>query len=411
MKNILKHLVLASSLFIFTHSYAQDSTRFYKTIDTLCSPFFYGRGYENDGHLKTAKYLLSVFKDADTVFTQEFPLTINHFTGEMELINGKIKLQPCKDYIPIAQSKSGQGKYKTIILDSIFFTDTTKLNTFLSKDISSKAIVYQEKYEAKITSDPSIKNKIYSETGVIIKLIKGATLKTFSPSAWMPPSFFVQDNLICPHKKIQFKLQQNIETIKTQNIIATIKGKDSTLKELIICAHYDHVGGFRECYIPGANDNASGLSMLIELYNYYLVHQPNRTIKFIAFGGEEVGLVGSKYYNIYTRKENIHFVLNLDLLGAGSEGITVVNATIFKDQFNILETINSTNNYVNSIKQRGEAANSDHYYFSKKGIPAFFIYSNGKVGGYHNISDTPNKLEKGYFYGLFSLLLEFSEKI
>jgi aminopeptidase YwaD len=227
----------------------------------------------------------------------------------------------------------------------------------------------------------------------------------------MPPSFFVIDSLICDRKKIQFKIQQTIETINTQNIIAIIKGKDSSLKELIICAHYDHVGGFEECFIPGANDNASGLSMLMELYHYYSIHQPNRTIKFIAFGGEEVGLVGSKYYNIYTRKENIHFVLNLDLLGAGSEGITVVNATVFKEQFNILENLNTTNKYVTTIKQRGEAANSDHYYFSKKGIPAFFIYSNGKVGGYHNISDSPDKLEKGYFNSLFSLLLNFTEKI
>ena len=156
---------------------------------------------------------------------------------------------------------------------------------------------------------------------------------------------------------------------------------------------------------------ATGTAMLIELYYYFLENRPNRTIKFIAFAGEEVGLLGSKYYVEYTDLEKIEFVLNLDLYGGGSGGVTVVNGKVFENQFEKLRVINTENKYVTNIKARGEAANSDHFYFSKAGVPAFFIYSNGNVGGYHNINDTPDTLEIGYFHNLFLLIKDFSEAI
>jgi len=212
-------------------------------------------------------------------------------------------------------------------------------------------------------------------------------------------------------KKAHFIVEQTIKEITASNVIATIKGADPSLKEIIICAHYDHVGGYESCFIPGANDNATGVSMLIELFHYYSTHQPKRNIKFIAFAGEETGLIGSYNYVEKNDLSSLHFVLNLDLYGAGSEGITVVNGKTFKDQFNILTTINNDSNLVTKIRARGEAANSDHYYFSKKGIPAFFIYSNGHVGGYHNIKDTPEKLEKGYFNSLFTIIRYFLDSL
>ena len=151
--------------------------------------------------------------------------------------------------------------------------------------------------------------------------------------------------------------------------------------------------------------------MLLELYHYYIINRPERTIKFISFAAEEVGLIGSYYYTQQNDLSSISFVLNLDLYGAGSKGVTVVNGKVFESFFNILTKINDNFNLVSKIKARGEAANSDHYYFSKKGIPAFFVYSNGSVGGYHNVEDRPEKLEKGYFNSLFLLLRHFLDTI
>lgn len=392
-------------------SFGQDSVKFYHTIDTLCSPYFYGRAYENKGVLKTALYLQERFSNADTLKLQEFTFSLNQFKGTMNLIIDEQYLEPCSEYIPLPQAKSGKGKVEIVFLDSVFFDDEKQIKKFLHKNISQSGIFYNEKLEFKISSNKELRNKIYQESPLLVKLTNGETLRSFSTTAWMPAAFSLKSSCFQNQRYCEYELIQNIETITNQNIIAFIKGRDTTLSELLVCAHYDHVGGYETCFIPGANDNASGIAMLLELYDYYLANPPKRSIRFVAFAGEEMGLIGSKFFVENSDLQNIHFVLNLDLIGAGSKGATVVNATIFPEQFNLLSTINEQGKYLYEIKKRGEAANSDHYYFSKNGIPAFFLYTNGTVGGYHNLADTPDKLEIGYFKSIFALLQGFCSEI
>lgn len=386
---------------------AQDASRFYQTIDTLCSKTFYGRGYQQNGHLKTAAYLKTKLLNPQD---QKFPLKINNFQHET-LRLGADTLRTCADFIPLPQARSGHGTFKTLLLDSAFFGSKKKIKRFLTTNLADRAIVYPAQHESAITDHPLLRNKIYSESGVILKITDTELLTSFSQSAWMPPAFVVRSGAFNRQKVVSFELSQKEETITSSNIISTIQGTNPSLKELIVCAHYDHVGGYQECYIPGANDNASGVAMLLELYAYFLVHPPERTLRFIAFGGEEVGLVGSKFYVEHTDLTHTEFVLNLDLYGAGSGGVTVVNGSVFDAEFQLLERINAQKRYLTQIKKRGEAANSDHYYFSKNGTKAFFIYTNGTVGGYHNAKDTPEELEKGHFISTFGLLKDFLQEL
>jgi aminopeptidase YwaD len=404
-----KFLILVAVLTCSLGLFAQDSLRFYSTIDTLCTPYFYGRGYENNGHIRAKEYLKARFLAADVVREEQFPFQINHFYDQMTLAFCKHKLLPCQDYIPQPAALGGSGSYKTIVLDSVFFTDQEQKNQFLAKNINHRAIIYSEKLEAAITSDKLLQKKIYSESGLIIKTISGETLKTFSEEAWMPPSFALRQQAIqgLPLDRVSFELSQRKEKLQGYNVIATLKGAIDTTHKIVICAHYDHVGGYQECYIPGANDNASGIAMMLELYQYFLLNRPTCNLEFIAFGGEELGLVGSNYHTRNNDLKNIKFVLNLDLIGAGSKGVTVVNATTFPNDLALLEAVNNEDSLVSVIKKRGEAANSDHYYFTKKGLRAFFIYSNGEVGGYHNINDVPQKLERGSFVPMFELFRRF----
>ena len=87
----------------------------------------------------------------------------------------------------------------------------------------------------------------------------------------------------------------------------------------------------KDVYFPGANDNASGVAMLLNLANYYSKkeNQPKCSIAFIAFAGEEAGLLGSKYFSEHPLipLNKMKFLVNLDLLGTGDEGMMVVNAT------------------------------------------------------------------------------------
>lgn len=103
--------------------------------------------------------------------------------------------------------------------------------------------------------------------------------------------------------------------------------------------------------------------------------------------------------------------MNTDLAGTGEEGITIVNATEFKDEFELIKKINQENNYLKAINARGKAANSDHYFFTEKGVPSFFFYTQGGIGAYHDIFDLPETLPLTEHEDLFKLITSFFKEL
>jgi Zn-dependent M28 family amino/carboxypeptidase len=142
------------------------------------------------------------------------------------------------------------------------------------------------------------------------------------------------------------------------------------------------------------------------------VNRLKYSMVFIAFAGEEAGLIGSKYYTEHPLLplENIRFLLNVDLMGTGDEGMMVVNATEFPAAFARLDSINTLRNLLPKIGQRGKAANSDHYFFTEKGVPSFFCYTMGGTTAYHDIYDVEPQLPLTKYKEVFALLHEFLSK-
>ena len=101
----------------------------------------------------------------------------------------------------------------------------------------------------------------------------------------------------------------------------------------------------------------------------------------------------------------------MDILGTGEEGITAVNATVYPKEFAMLKKINDENHYLVKIASRGKAANSDHYWFTEKGVPAFFIYTMGGIKAYHDVFDISRTLPMNEYSHLFKLLVEFSTEM
>jgi Zn-dependent M28 family amino/carboxypeptidase len=96
------------------------------------------------------------------------------------------------------------------------------------------------------------------------------------------------------------------------------------------------------------------------------------------------------------------------MVGTGSEGITIVNGTVYPKAFALLDSINTSNNYLLNVTPRGESCNSDHCPFYQKGVPSVFIYSRGKeYQEYHNIYDLPQNLPFTEYVDIFSLLRDF----
>lgn len=371
-------------LLFFSHlSFAQDSVYARKIVDTLSSAHFWGRGYTRHGMQKAEKYLTAQFKTIglspmDGIsYLQPFNYSVNTYPGKMKVsINGE-NLIPGQDFIV---SPGSRGIKKTVILikkNNTHFIDTT-----------NRIMVVLEN---KLTW--SAEQKAADYTIIEVDKKSGQTL---------PKTIKVN---------IKNKL---IKKFNTANICGIIKGTEHPDSVIIYTAHYDHLGGMgRKTFFPGANDNASGVAQVLSLAKYYKDHPPAYSMAFILFSGEEIGLLGSKYFTEHPLipLKSIRFLINLDLEGTGIDGITVVNGAIYSNEFNILKQINDKDNLLVKINARGKAANSDHYYFSKNDVPAFYIYTLGGIKAYHDIYDISATLPMDKYLNIFKLILRFNDEL
>lgn len=421
-----KILFILFTIFNLSLCVSQDLTRVRKYIDTLTSPYLHGRGYVCKGDSLAAIYIQDRFKEYGLLpfktknpqhpYLQFFELDINTFPGNLELSVDNMKLAPGKDYILNPASGGGNKKLKVLFLDTAIFYDQKIQQKFSSAKTEKSAIVIDGKFFSKLEKlPPAVRNRIFS-SGAIIELADKKLTASLATSQYPLPWFTVlKEKFPLNAKSINLNAEAKlIRNYSTQNVIGYVKGKNNPDTFLIITAHYDHLGRMgKEIYFPGANDNASGISMLLELAKYYSMNPPEYSIAFIAFGAEEAGLIGSEYYTKHPLSplRKIKFLINLDLLGTGDDGITVVNATLFPDAFNLLDSINSKENYLPAVKKRGPAANSDHYHFTQKGVPCFFIYTLGGIAAYHDIFDRPETLPLTKFVEVYKLLVIFLEKL
>ncbi len=378
MRRLLVLLLLICSSMAFSQNISFGK----KMVDTLTSPYFWGRGYTNDGMKKAADFLSNEFKSyglepVGKNYLQQFSYPVNTFPGKMEVtVNGE-ELVPGKDFIVSPEAKGVKGSGDLNQLDSIQFINRKEMVIIKMQD--------------KLTWSVAPEAADYS----LILVDKKALDKS-------PASFKVNiDNKF-------------INNFKAANVCGLVKGTVKPDSIIFITAHYDHLGGMgKDTYFPGANDNASGISLLLNLAQYYAKHPQKYSIGFICFAGEEAGLIGSKYFteNPLVPLKNIRFLINTDLAGTGEEGITVVNATEFPKEFAMMNAVNDENKYLTKINARGKAANSDHYFFSEKGVPAFFFYTLGGIKAYHDVFDKAATLPLNEHEDLFKLIVKFNEKL
>lgn len=365
------------------YCFAQDVAFGKKMVDTLSSATFWGRGYLNDGMKKSADFLASQFQSyglqpmGGKNFLQSFSYPVNTFPDDMEVnINGK-DLVPGKDFIVSPESRGVKAKGNLQQADSVQFINR-----------ESRVIVQLE-------------NKL--TWSVAPEAIDLTIIQVDRKALDAPPSQFKVN--------IENKLVSNF---KAANVCGMVKGTVKPDSVILITAHYDHLGGMgKNTYFPGANDNASGVALLLNLAKYYAANPQPYSIGFICFAGEEAGLIGSKHFteNPLVPLKNIRFLLNTDLAGTGDEGITVVNATEFPKEFALMNAVNDAGKLLAKINARGKAANSDHYFFTEKGVPAFFFYTLGGIKAYHDVFDKPETLPLNEHEDLFKLIVQFNNKL
>ena len=416
MKKRLLLLTLLPVLFLSSLS-AQNIEKVRGYLDTLCGPGLHGRGASSDGQKNAAAYLADRFREIGlqpfgSSYFQKFNYDINTFPGKLLFKTDLQELRPGIDYIVNSASPSASGSVKLVMLDTVLFSSEKQKKKFLRANFKNTALVYDEKF-LKIAKGkaPDFMAKI-KEAACLVELKEKKLTMGLSDEQSGPPVFEVlKGNYNYKAKKLDFEIEATLlKNYEAQNVCGIVKGTAEPDSFLFVTAHYDHLGDLgSNAYFPGANDNGSGVSMLLELADYFQKNPARYTIVFIAFGAEEAGLIGSKYFTEHplVPLHKIRFLINLDLMGTGDDGMMVVNGSIFPKEFELLNSINANKVYLSAIKKRGKAANSDHFFFTEKGVPAFFFYTLGGVVAYHDVQDIPATLPLTKFREVYLLITDF----
>ncbi|MCA1558691.1 MAG: M20/M25/M40 family metallo-hydrolase, partial [Acidobacteria bacterium] len=270
---------------------------------------------------------------------------------------------------------------------------------------------------------------------------------TASPGAPATGNPAIQNNLasMLQHRTLTISTDIVRRSAPASNVVGILEGADPKLKSeaVVIGAHYDHLGlggegsrAQKEGEVHhGADDNASGVAGLLELARLFARERPRRTIVFVAFSGEEEGLLGSNYYVNHPAVSLSQTVamINMDMIGRLKENRLMVSGVGTAEQWrSLIEQANlggskpmvnagtggaagdkasSVNNvpivvgangqpvvslktmkpFTLSLSEDGYGP-SDHSSFYSKQVPVLFFWT-GTHDDYHKPSDTADKID------------------
>ncbi|MFA6234772.1 MAG: M28 family peptidase [Bacteroidota bacterium] len=205
---------------------------------------------------------------------------------------------------------------------------------------------------------------------------------------------------------IEMRGRFNISLVRktTRNVLAMVEGEDSD-DIFVVGAHYDHLGWGQEGSLyrgadpmihNGADDNASGTAGMMELAQYYAKHPAKHAMLFMAFSGEEMGLLGSANWVEHPTipLEKIRAMYNLDMIGRLPDSTRRLNvqgigtSPVWKA---IVEKKNDAEKFNLALIEDGQGS-SDHSSFYTKGIPVLFFFT-GLHTDYHRPSDDTEKID------------------
>ncbi len=403
---------------------AQNSKAFRYDLRMLTGVSMSGRGYVDKGCEKAARFIVRRLKEAgvapataDTSYLQPYSFPVNTFPLPLRLVVNKTELRPGMDYLIDARSNPFEAEEKTKV-QRVDVKHVFERNDSAMREAGLSArgsVVFWENADT-VTKGTFLRN-ISSDAlpaGLYLVPVKGKMTWTVcgSKMAGGATVVYIQDSIL-PRKlrKVEAQLPSRfVAATKQANVCGLVRGTALPDSFIVFTAHYDHLGEMgKGTVFPGASDNASGTATVLDLARYFAQHPLKYSVLFLFFSGEEAGLLGSKHYtqNPLYPLANIKMLLNLDMVGECADGATVVNATLHPEAFARLKKLNDEARFVPKLSSRGEASNSDHYFFSKAGVPAFFLYGNGGKGHYHDVFDKAEELSLTNTEDLERLLIRF----
>jgi len=225
--------------------------------------------------------------------------------------------------------------------------------------------------------------------------------------------------MIVPDAPIELNVRMRQLAAKLPNITALLHGSDPALSKeyIVVGAHLDHIGmgerhsrsGPGELHL-GADDNASGSAMVLELARTLRDSKPKRSILFIHFSGEEDGLLGSSHWIQCPTVPipSVKFMVNFDMVGRLDAASPVLHVGGLGATKAILEQSHglAPNNLTVAGDLGSAMGGSDHMSFAAARIPSYFFFT-GIHNDYHTSRDTPDRIN---FQGM-ALIAEYAAKV
>ncbi len=416
-------------------SISQDQAK--EWLSTLASAEFAGRGTGQPGYAKAAQWVADRLGEHgwepigdDGTYFQNVPLTRVGPDAQTSFITGPNDLKICgeKDLgftshvnTPAVTGKvvfiNAQGADQKLPKD---LSLKNKLAIFVTKDARSpvrgQVMKKQPAAIIRVTSDkPSSRTRFVTgkpthRQGRIDAVISEQAAQKLARAVGAP------SELVKPREEAGLKIEEldaeltvefkmSEKPLKTPNVVAWFEGSDPEVKHeyVTIGAHLDHLGERGGEVYLGADDNASGTTAILQIAEAISMNpvKPRRSVLFIAFAAEELGLLGSKHYCEHPLKpiKDMVCMLNMDMVARNEEN-DKETAEENEDTMHLVgtkklaaglhETTLDANRHVNfELEFDAEKVfnRSDHAVFHRKGVPVVFIFC-GFSPRYHRTTDT-----------------------
>lgn len=424
----------------------------YDYCKTMALPKFAGRLTGHDGYTAAAKWAATKFKqwglkpiNNQEGYLQAYPspytvvenaemkllLIEEKPEPQQEFIYQHIQLEPAKDFLPLLFSDSGENTSKLVFAGWGICAPELDYDDYAGLDVSGKFVLcfrgtpdrqddrYQKhdhhRFRMETAKQKGALGLFYIYSNPLANP-NGDWIEDFTPAII---SENVADQILQEKGIDSQKLRKDLQAYKKPlsfsldsevayrvqskhfpdatgyNVVGYVEGSDPDLKRecIVVGGHYDHCGKHMGLLFPGANDNASGSAVVMEIAEAFskIKKKPKRSVLFVLFGGEEMGLQGSTYFadHMPAPFSQLDAMFNFDMVGEG-DGARAAVGVKPEELKDVLEQADETLNILRGIhvvRQVG-VRSSDYAPFFQKGAACVSFSSNGPHLHYHLPGDT-----------------------
>ncbi|MBD3161202.1 MAG: M20/M25/M40 family metallo-hydrolase [Candidatus Eisenbacteria bacterium] len=457
--------VLASPADLF------DGERAWRADSILCEPRFEGRRSASEGGRAAEDWIAARFAEAglrpgsrEGTFFQEVPvIRTREKKAKIEILDGpfgKVRLLHGEDFNLLLTPGEGKATAEAVIVGHGIDAPEKGWSDYEGIDLDGKIAVilrgrpgeeteeqrWDREYSRNHTFPAAVRRGavavLYQQRS---RPIAGAALGSEAYEADVPGAYVserVVDLLLrgtgWDVEKLRARLKEGPfplatgrririevdidgpESATARNVLGVLRGSDPRIGDEVVLfgAHHDHIGRSAAGLLhAGANDNASGTAVVLELARALgrSEWRPKRTIYFVAFAAEEMGLLGSTRLATDPPFDTTRFaaMVNLDMAGHGDGGFGVAGGTRLGRPYFAWRTGLDSTRAALFEEYRLEGNNSDYAPFARRGVPAVTSWSRGDHEYYHDFTDVPRHVLprnlEGVGRGLGSLIVALAD--